>query len=78
MNPFSKELDKDSMLNIGSGKSASDETKRFLLSVGSVGEESQINFINECNEVDRFENEVIKRQKNVNIWTRGSKTSAEV
>ena len=38
MNPFSSELDKDSLFNIGSGKATSEETKNFLLTVANIGQ----------------------------------------
>ena len=74
MNPFSRKLDKDSLFNIGSGKSASEETKNFLLSVIKIGETAQNTFVNECTENrDRFENETIKRQKLSTFANEGAK-----
>ena len=45
INPFSTELDMESLFNIGSGKAASNETKELLLNVANIGRESQDRFI---------------------------------
>ena len=64
INPFSPELDTESLFNIGFGKAASNETKEFLLNVANIGRESQDRFIEECSQnPDRFEKEAIRRQK---------------
>ena len=54
----------ESLLNKGSGRAASNETKAFLLNVVNIGKESQDRFIKECSQnPNRFEKEAIERQK---------------
>ena len=63
MNPFSDTLDKDTLYNIGTGKSASIETTKFLLHAVDIGSIKRKEFISEClKEPKRFE-ESITRQK---------------
>ena len=64
INPFSKELDKNDLFNIGSGKAASKETKEFLLSLQTIGEKAQAKFVAECTaDKARFEDQPIKQEK---------------
>ena len=73
MNPFLPEIQKENLYNIGSGKSASKETEKFLLNVESIGSELRERFINECiSDSNRFEQR-IKRQKTATFATEGQK-----
>ena len=63
MNPFSNELDKENLYNIGTGKAASERTERFLLNIEEIGKREQEKFIKECfDDPSRFE-KPIKKQK---------------
>ena len=63
MNPFSKDLDKEILYNLGTGKSAQIETADFLLSVVKIGRKAQTDFINECIEDPaRFEKPLAKQK----------------
>ena len=63
INPFSNDVDKNQLFNIATGKSAAEETKKFLLNVRKLGKSLQEKFIKECNEdPGRFE-KPISRQK---------------
>ena len=63
MNPFSGTIERDILYNIGTGKSASNETTNFLLNVKKSGSAMREKFIEECiSNSKRFE-ESIKRQK---------------
>ena len=50
INPFSNDVDKSQLFNIATGKSAAEETKKFLLNVRKTGKSLQEKFIKECNE----------------------------
>ena len=63
LNPFSEQIPKDQLYNIGSGKAASSDTSEFLLNVGSIGSELRETFIGECIEDStRFERRIQKRK----------------
>ena len=63
MNPFSGDIDKGNLYNIGTGKAASKQTSKFLLNVNNMGNEARTKFIQEVNEnPTRFE-DPIKRCK---------------
>jgi hypothetical protein len=62
-NPFTSESDKDQLINISTGKVASEGVKKFLLSIPKMGQEKHKEFIKACQEnPQRFE-EPIKRVK---------------
>ena len=69
MNPFSDDIDKNTLYNIGTGKSASKETTEFLLSLVKTGSDLREKFLNECiSNPKRFE-ESISRRKIKNFAT---------
>ena len=73
MNPFLPGIEKGNLYNIGSGKSASKDTEKFLLNVENIGSELRETFINECIfDSNRFEQR-IKRQKTATFATEGQK-----
>ena len=67
INPFSTDVDSNCLLNIETGRAASEETVAFLLNVQEAGNAHREKFIKEVNErPDRFE-EPIKRN-NLNTF----------
>lgn len=48
MNPFSGNVDKDSLFNLSTGKAASLNVTDYLLNVKSLGKEQKLKFISEC------------------------------
>lgn len=48
MNPFSENVDKDSLFNLSTGKAASSTSTDYLLNVKSLGEEQKSKFFSEC------------------------------
>ncbi|VVC93252.1 unnamed protein product [Leptidea sinapis] len=48
MNPFSENIDKNSLFNLSTGKAASLNVANFLLNVKSLGEEQKLKFFSEC------------------------------
>lgn len=63
LNPFSTELDKDSLFNIKTGRAAPEHVSDFLLKVLKEGKELREKFIGECFESsDRFEKAIKKRE----------------
>ena len=56
MNPFSEEVNKDLLFNIGTGKSSKQETAEFLLNVNKIGQKAREGFIIQCiKDPKRFE-----------------------
>jgi len=73
MNPFQGDIDPNHLFNIGSGKSASNETAEFLLHVVEKGEQQRLKFIEECIErPERFE-ESITRNKLMTFSNEGKR-----
>ena len=68
MNLFSKDLNKETLFNIGSSKAASKEATSFLLHVTDIGNRAPEEFIEECESNPRRYEERIKKQK---IYTLG-------
>ena len=59
MNPFSEEVNKDLLFNIGTGKSSKLETAGFLLNVNKVGQKAGEGFIIQCiKDPKRFEERI--------------------
>lgn len=48
MNPFSENVDKDSLFNLSTGKAASSNVTNFLLYVNSLGQEQKLKFFSDC------------------------------
>ena len=48
MNPFSEEVNKGLLFNIGTGKSSKQETAEFLLNVNKIGPKTREDFIIQC------------------------------
>lgn len=48
INPFSENVDKDSLFNLSTGKAASSNVTDYLLNVKSLGQEQKLNFFSEC------------------------------
>ena len=48
MNPFSEEVNKDLLFDIGTGKSSNQETAEFLLNVNKIGQRAREAFIIQC------------------------------
>ena len=62
MNPFDP-ADKERLYNIGTGKAASADTEKFLLSVNVTGEIAKKSFISECiKRPERFEERIPKQK----------------
>ena len=79
MNPFNPDLDKECLFNIGSGKAATDATKKFLLSVSETGSEAQENFISECTaNPKRFEDQSISRTEMHTFANEGAKRKVKL
>ena len=56
LNPFAKEINKDALFNIKTGRQASDSVEKYLLNFSKVGIEERDKFVKECNEdPQRFE-----------------------
>ena len=63
INPFEESLDKSNLFNIATGKAASEDTAKFLLTVEEIGNEAKHIFDEKCQKLStRFEKR-IKRQK---------------
>ncbi|KAK7575726.1 hypothetical protein V9T40_012012 [Parthenolecanium corni] len=72
-NPFCEALRDEVLYNIGTGKAAGEQTKEFLLTTRSKGDQLRTKFIEECKEdSDRFNRE-IKRLPVRNFETEGIK-----
>ena len=50
LHPFSDKINKDSLFNIVTGRSASEKTEEFLLNTETIGNKACNQFINECAE----------------------------
>ena len=75
MNPFSEEVNKDLLFNIGTGKSSKQETAEFLLNVNKIGQKAREGFIIQCiKDPKRFE-ERIPRHKILNFANEGASYS---
>ena len=62
MNPFDP-ADKERLYNIATGKAASADTEKFLLSVNVTGEIAKKSFISECiKRPERFEEKILKQK----------------
>ena len=62
MNPFDP-ADKERLYNIATGKAASADTEKFLLSVNVTGEIAKKSFISECiKRPERFEERIPKQK----------------
>lgn len=76
-NPFSDLLQNNTLYNIGTGKAASEHTKKYLLSISENGDKARKKFIEECSlEKDRF-NLPIKKQIVNNFETEGIKIQSK-
>jgi hypothetical protein len=65
MNPFDKNLDKEQLYNLGSGKAANKDTEKFLLNIEKNGDEARKTFIEECiTNTSRFESPIKKQKLN--------------
>ena len=53
MNPFSEEVNKDILFNMGTGKSSKQETAEFLLNFNKIGEKACEGFIIQCIKVPK-------------------------
>lgn len=61
INPFSLEVPTDQLLNISSGKAASDQVETFLLNIEKNGDCKRKTFISECLiDINRFEKSIQK------------------
>ena len=75
MNHFSEEVNKDILLNIGTGKSSKQEAAEILLNVNKIGQEARKGFIISCiKDPKRFE-ECISRHKILNFTSKGASYS---
>ena len=63
MNPFSLDLNKETLFNIVSGKAASKEATSFLLNVINIGNRAREEFIEQRKSSPRTFEERIKKQK---------------
>ena len=62
INPYDKNLEKNILVNIDTGKGASPETTDFLLNVVEKGKSKKESFIKEVNEhPSRFEDAITKQ-----------------
>lgn len=61
INPFSQTIPTDQLINISSGKAASNEVKNFLLNLEKIGDQGRHTFITECQtNISRFEKSIKK------------------
>ncbi|CAG5017443.1 unnamed protein product [Parnassius apollo] len=67
MNPFSKDIDTDSLYNISTGKAASMNVANWLLNIKPLGLEQKFNFFSECFEDSKRFVRPIKRDKIYNF-----------
>ena len=75
MNPFSEEVNKDRLFNIGTGKSSKQEAAEFLLNVNKIGQKAQEGFIIQCiTDSKRFEERIL-RHKILNFANKGASYS---
>ena len=63
MDPFSLDLNKETLFNIVSGKAASKKATSFLLHVTDIGNRAHEGFIEECKSNPRRFEERVKKQK---------------
>ena len=69
MNPFEEKINKDYLLNLKTGRKATEDTEGYLLNIFTKGIERRDEFINECNgDPNRFE-KPIKKTKIINFAT---------
>ena len=62
-NPLSDTIDKDTLYNIGTGKSPSDETAMFLLSATKTGSVMREKCVSECvNNRKRFKESILQQK----------------
>ena len=73
MNPFSTDINKEHLFNIGSGKSATEDTSKFLLNVVSTGCKARERFIEECVEDPKRFERPIRRVKLHTFGNEGGK-----
>ena len=72
MNPFSEEVNKELLFNIGTGKSSKKETAELLLNVNKIGQKAREVFIIQCiKDPKRFE-ERITSHKILNFANEGA------
>ena len=69
VNPFDPTIDKDILINIKTGRKASELAEQYLLSVLSEGESKRDNFLKECEEDPKRFEKSIKKTKIVNFAT---------
>lgn len=61
INPFGVEVPKDILINISSGKAASEPVENFLLNIEKNGDAKRKTFINECeSDISRFDESIKK------------------
>lgn len=63
INPFSEQLEPDSLYNIYTGKSASENTCKFLTSIEDIGTKKRVEFLDECSQDAKRFSKAIKRSK---------------
>ena len=72
MNPLSRKVSKDLIFNIGTGKSAKQETVEFLLNVNKIDQKACEGFVIQCiKDLKRFE-ERIADHKFLNVTNEGA------
>lgn len=78
VNPFSHQLEKADLYNIGTGKATSKNVADFLLNIETTGNKLRENFIAECNaDAQRFE-KPLKKCKIANFSSEGQKKKVKV
>ena len=75
MNPFSEEVNKELLFNIGTGKSSKQETAEFLLNVNKIGQKTREDFVIQCIKDPKGFEERIPRHKILNFANEGASFS---
>ena len=75
MNPFSEEVNKDVLFNIGTGKSSKQEAAEFLLNVKKIGQKAREGFIIPYIKDSKLFEECIPRNKILNFVNEGASYS---